>query len=153
MKEKERALPLRILVLRPPRGVTFALQKGKSDANGNADLVGPDSNTADSLSFEFSVRVGAGKVNGSLRFLGDFTQGPPAQRFVYLNSGKRAGQTGTAWDRRAKIPLTTITPAMMAAVSAAPGSALEIQIEGTGNDGGPVCATVKRSSGWHQVRS
>lgn len=154
IKEGERALPLRIVVRRPPPGVSFALQKGKSDANGNADLLAPGKSSGDSLSFDFSVRVATGRTGSAPRYLGEFTQGPPTQRFVYLNSGRRAGQTGTGWDRRAKIPLMAITPAMIDAVDAAPGTVLELEILGTAGDGGPVCASRIDviGGGWHPRR-
>jgi hypothetical protein len=155
IKEGERALPLRIVVRRPPPGVSFALQKGKSDANGNADLLAPSKSSGDSLSFDFSVRVATGGTGGAPRFLGEFTQGPPTQRFVYLNSGRRAGQTGTGWDRRAKISLMAITSAMIDSVHASPGTALELEILGTAGDGGPVCASRIEmiGGGWHPAQA
>jgi hypothetical protein len=153
VKEAEREVPLRIVVRRPPSGVSFALQRGKSDANGNANLLAPSKSSDDSLSFDFPVRVARG--SGAPRFLGEFTQGPAGQRFVYLNSGTRAGQTGTHWDRRAKISLTAITLAMIDAVHAAPGTVLELEILGTAGDGGPVCASRIDTigGGWHPARA
>jgi hypothetical protein len=155
IKNGELLLPLRIVVRRPPPGVRFALQKGKSDADGNADLAAPSKSSADSLSFDFSVRVPADRTGGVPRFLGEFTQGSPTQRFVYLNSGKRAGQSGTHWDRRAKIPLTGITTAMIDAVQGTPGTVLELEILGTAGDGGPVCASRidMIGGGWHPTPS
>ena len=41
MKNKELEIPLRITLYRVPPGVRFAVQKGRSDANGNAGR-GPD---------------------------------------------------------------------------------------------------------------
>src|SRR5205814_1406233 len=83
-----------------PTGVRFALQKGKSDAKGNAELLAPTRSDPTSLSFDFSVRVARAKPGAPPRFLGEFTQGPPDKRFVYVNSGRRAGQEDTLWDRR-----------------------------------------------------
>ncbi|HST08665.1 MAG TPA: DUF5990 family protein [Gemmatimonadaceae bacterium] len=144
MKSEQRELPLRIIVRRPPGGVTFALQRGKT---AEATLVAP-SRDDDFLSFEFPVRVDLASAD-SPRFLGEFTQGPPESRFVYVNSGKHAGQPQSPWDRRAKIPLAGITAALIQSLIAARDSVLEFEVEGTGRDGGPVCATVKSSSGWH----
>lgn len=140
-------LPLRLVLRRPPAGVKFAVQKGKSNAAGDFELVPPIRTTADSIVFELAVRVDLSKPNAP-RFLGDFAQGPVSERFIYVNSGKRAGQPGTAWDRRAKISLTSIDSDLIRAARETPGTILEIEIEGTGDDGGPVCASVKRSSGW-----
>jgi len=141
---------LRITLYRVPPGVRFALQKGKSDAHGNAELVAPTRIDPTSISFDFSVRVGPGKGE-TPRFLGEFTQGPPDKRFVYVNSGRRAGQEETLWDRRAKIPLTTITPESIEELRSTPNTVLLIEIEGKARDGGPVCASLLSSTEWRVV--
>jgi len=144
-------IPLRITLYRVPPGVRFAVQKGRSDAKGNAELLPPSRIDATSLSFDFSVRVAQPKRGAPPRFLGEFTQGPPEKRFVYVNSGRRAGQPDTLWDRRAKIPLTTITPSLIDEVRSAPNTILAIEIEGKGGDGGPVCASLLSSTQWRPV--
>src|SRR3954466_5704339 len=117
VKGGEVSIPLRITLHRVLSGVPFALQKGKSDANGDAELVPPTRTDGNSISFDFTVRVRESPRGASPRFLGEFTQGPADKRFVYVNSGRRAGMSNTHWDRRAKIPLTTITPALIEKVS------------------------------------
>lgn len=149
MGEGEFEIPLRITLRRVPAGVWFAMQKGKSGEKGHPDLLAPTRTTADSISFDFAVRVGATKKGAATRFLGEFTQGPAEKRFVYVNSGQSAGQAGTFWNRRAKIPLTTITPRLIDKVRADSGSILEIEVEGTLKDGGPVCASKLSSTEWH----
>ena len=144
-------LPLRIILRRPLPGVRFALQRGKADSTGNAHLVAPTSESDDSIRFDFSVRVDLSNSKAP-RFLGEFTQGPPSARFIYVNSGKRAGQADTRWDRRAKISLVEISPALVRDVAGDPGRILEIEMNATGSDGGPVCATVRMSSGWRLAR-
>ena len=62
--------------------------------------------------------------------------------FVYVTSGKRAGQANTPWNRRAKIPLAGITASMIRSALRAPGARIETEIAGTGSDGGPACAAV-----------
>lgn len=151
MKPNEIEIPLRITLNRVPPGVTFALQKGKSGAEGNAELVPPTRSVDHTLSFDFSVRVSQAKRGAPPRFLGEFTQGPPDKRFVYVNSGMAAGQMDTLWNRRAKIPLTTITSALIDKVQSSSNKALEISIEGTGKDGGPVCASLLSSKVWRLV--
>ena len=151
VKDTEIESPLRITLYRVPPGVRFALQKGKSDAKGNAELLAPTRSDPTSLSFDFSVRVARAKPGAPPRFLGEFTQGPPDKRFVYVNSGRRAGQEDTLWDRRAKIPLTTITPDLIEKVSSTRSSVLLIEIEGKGGDGGPVCASLLSSTEWRPV--
>ena len=149
MNAEQVELPLRIVLRRPPPGVKFALQKGKANAAGEADLTPPTHVTSDSMVFDFPVRVDVSKSEAP-RFLGEFVQGPVTGRFVYMNSGRRAGEAGTPWDRRAKISLAGIGADLIRAARETAGT-LEIEIEGTGTDGGPVCASVKRSSGWRLV--
>src|SRR3954464_13176446 len=98
----DRELPLRIVVLRPPPGVTVAVQRGR------AELLAPAAASDDALVFDFTVRVAARKEGGAPNFLGPYAQGTPADRFVYVNSGTAAGQLGSPWSRRAKIRTGTI---------------------------------------------
>lgn len=99
--------------------------------------------------FDFTLRVER-HTEGHLRLLGPFAQGPPNARFVYVNSGKQAGQVETCWDRRAKVHLRDI-PAAVIEQAARSGGVVETQIAGTGRDGGPACATVPLMGGWRIV--
>lgn len=98
------------------------------------------------MTFEFAVRVGK-RSGGEPNFLGPFAQGPPAGRFVYINSGTLAGQSDSGWTRRAKVPLTAITWSLIERAQAT-GGVLETSIAGTGGDGGPACGTVPLRSAW-----
>jgi hypothetical protein len=98
------------------------------------------------LVFDFPVRI-AKQASGLPNFLGPYTQGPPAARFVYVNSGTLAGQPDSCWTRRAKVPLTSITWTLIDEARTG-DSLLEIEINGTGRDGGPTCGSVRLSSGW-----
>lgn len=151
MTKGEVEIPLRITLYRVPPGVRFALQKGKSGATGHPELVPPTRIDPTSISFDFAVRVAPDKLGAKQRFLGEFTQGPAEERFVYVNSGKSAGQHDTEWNRRAKIPLTTITPALIDAVRSTPNTVLLIEIEGKAADGGPVVASRLSSTEWRAV--
>ena len=134
----------RITVLDPPRGVLFRLQGGRSE------LIVPSHESTSSLVFDFTLRVQPGTAGGPPRLLGPFAQGPPAKRFVYVNSGKQAGQAESCWDRRAKVPLGGVD-ASLVEQAAASGAVIEAQIAGTGRDGGPACATVPLVSGWRVI--
>ena len=138
----ERELTLRIILMAPPGGIDFGLQKGRGS---DYETIQTQRSAGADLQFEFAVRV---KSKGNdLNFLGPFAQGPPNGRFVYIDIGTYAGQSGTCWSRRLKIPLVGITTEMIdQAVSS--GSVLEARVPGTGKDGGPTCATVKPFSGW-----
>jgi hypothetical protein len=139
-------LPLRVTVLRPPPQVKFALQYGRTE------LVAPSHMSSTEISFDLRLRIGARRPNGRPTLLGPAAQGPPDARFVYVNSGTRAGQPNSCWDRRAKVPLTGITWTLIEAALAVPGAALEARIQGSAGDGGPACATVPiLEPGWHLV--
>jgi hypothetical protein len=137
----DRELRLRITVSNPPAGVAWALQLGRDE------LVQP-SKTSTGLAFDAIVRLVAAKT-GELDLRGPAVQGPRNGRFVYLNSGKRAGQAGSGWDRRAKVSLEGLRT-LLADFSGDPRTVTaEAGIGGTGPDGGPACATVKLSgAGW-----
>ena len=140
-------LPLRITLIKPPAKVRFALQRGKDE------LFEPTTSTGADLSFSFTVRVKGEPDAGPPRFLGEFTQGPPAVRFVYVNSGQYAGDRDTVWARRAKIPLGGIDWPLIERAQSKPNSILEVKYPGTGRDGGPTCASVKLSpDAWKIVK-
>lgn len=143
----DRELPLRIVVLRPPAGVTWAVQRGRFE------LLPPSSATGGALVFDFAVRVGSGKA-GTPNVLGPYAQGTPADRFVYVNSGTAAGQAATCWSRRAKVRTGGIGWEMVDEALATPGAVIEARFEGTGRDGGPACASVPLvEGGWRVVRT
>lgn len=132
---------LRIIVENPP--VRFAVQRGKNE------LLEANSASAKQLVFDFSVRA---RDDGSAapNFLGPFAQGPVGGRFVYVNSGTMAGEPGSQWTRRAKVPLGGITWSL---IKKAAGSVIEVRIDGTARDGGPACATVPLlGAGWKVAR-
>jgi hypothetical protein len=145
----EHELTLRIVLQNPPAGVDFGLQRGRG--NEYETIQKQRSKTGD-LSFEFNVRLKAEAKSGTPTFLGPFVQGPPQQRFVYLDIGACAGQIDTHWSRRLKIPLTGITGEMIARVQTDSRWIIEARVHGTGKDGGPTCGTVKPFAGWHLVQ-
>ncbi|HEX6747270.1 MAG TPA: DUF5990 family protein [Longimicrobium sp.] len=144
-KEMERELPLRIVVLRPPPGVTFAVQRGRDG------LLPPACVSGDEIAFELTVRA-APRGDGTVNLLGPFAQGSPSDRFIYVSSGTSAGQAGSCWTRRAKVKTAGITPALVEEALATPGAVLEARIAGTARDGGPCCATVPLLDGGWRVR-
>ena len=141
------AVPFRILVIEPPRGVHFRLQIGKSPGK----LLSPARSTPSALTFEFNLRLGEPLSHGRPRFLGPLTQGTPEERFVYVNSGTLAGQPASCWTRRAKVHLSSIKAAMVKQVLAGERLVLQAQFEGTARDGGPACASVSLIGGFWQV--
>ena len=114
---------------------------------GKDSLVPPARSTATALSFDFTVRLGPAPKG--LRFLGEFVQGRPGERFVYVNSGKYAGQADSPWARRAKVSLEGISVTQARQVLADEALVLEARIAGTAKDAGPMAATVPLlADGW-----
>jgi hypothetical protein len=137
-----RELTLRVIVEQPPPGVDFALQKGSGSVY---ETVQRQRSQGKDLVFEFQPSFRG--VGSDVTVLGGpFVQGPPRQRFVYVDIGTYAGQAESCWSRRLKVPLDGITPKMIQA-----GGVLEARVPGTGRDGGPNCATVRDFEGWKSV--
>jgi hypothetical protein len=125
---------------KPPKGVDFGLQEGRGK---DYQVVQTQRSSGKDLTFEFSVGVKTTSNGADPILLGPFVQGPPSNRFVYLDIGACAGQMDTPWSRRLKVPLSGITKDMTES-----GAILEARVPGTGKDGGPNCATVKPFGGW-----
>lgn len=139
-------VPLRIVIVNPVPGVFLRVQSGRSD------LLEPSRASSGVVEFDLTLRAGSPRTGGQPNFLGAIAQGPPAARFIYVNAGRRCGQSGTPWDRRAKIPLTGITREQLASVLAGTGARLEVRIHGRAGDGGPACASVPLlPPGWQVV--
>jgi hypothetical protein len=136
-------LKLRIIIERPPPGVDFALQKG----SGNRyETIQRQRSDGQDLVFEFEPSIRE-SPSGVPALGGPVVQGPPRQRFVYVDIGTYAGQADSCWSRRLKIPLDSV-PANFIGT----GGILEARVPGTGRDGGPACATVKDFKGWKPPR-
>ena len=143
----EHVLTFRVLLERPPAGVDYGVQMGRGTAYETAQT---QRSTGNDLRFEFSIGI-SGSKPAAPDFRGPVVQGPRGQRFVYIDIGTYAGQTGTPWSRRLKIPLSGISWDVIDRASAAQ-MALETRVPGTGRDGGPTCATVKPFGGWTLAR-
>jgi len=139
-------LPLRVTVVEPPAGVVMQVQKGRGE------LLPPTERKSGAISFDFSVNVDL--TSGEPNFLGKFAQGPKNARFIYVNSGAYAGQSETCWSRRAKISLMNITADQIKEMLGSPNSKLEICVDGTGGDGGPVCGGIRSPrEGWKIIKT
>ena len=125
-------MKLRVTILNPPPGVLFSLQDRNNTLHQQTLSTGAD------ITFELEIELdAAGRAKGK------FAMGPPAARFLYINSGTYGGQTETPYGRRAKLPLTNLPDCPFAAT----------QIHGRAKDGGPMCATVPLLGGWCPVPS
>ncbi|QAZ41490.1 hypothetical protein C1M51_12590 [Methylibium sp. Pch-M] len=128
---------MRILVVDPPSGVQFAVQRGRSE------LLEPLPEQHADIQFELSLRLGSPLLDESVNFLGEFAQGPSSDRFIYINSGTLAGQANSGWTRRAKLKLASIPRQIVEAALSTPEGVIEARVVGTMADGGPVCASVQ----------
>lgn len=140
-------IPARVVVVGPLPGVSLAVQRGRDG------LLAPTVASAARLQFDFSLRLGKPLADGRPNFLGDYAHGTPAQRFVYVNAGKLAGQADSCWERRAKLMLDGVTQAQVDALVAGSGKVLQASFVGTGRDGGPACARISLHDGGWQVVS
>ncbi|HEX7850482.1 MAG TPA: DUF5990 family protein [Sphingomonas sp.] len=137
MKVERSDLPLRIVIDQPIPDVTLALQRG---GGTRFDLIGAVQSSIQALVFDLDITLDGSTAAGGPRLLGPFVQGPPAARFVYINVGASAGQIGSPWQRRVKVPLGGISWEVIEALL--PGERLTAHIASRGRDGTPACATV-----------
>lgn len=144
----ESEVPMRLVLVDPPPGVDFGIQRGRG-AEYESQFV--QQRTSGDLFFDFSLTVAESRKNGLPNFQGPFAQGPPASRFVYVDVGTYAGQKSTQWARRMKVPLQGIGWALIRKAVSKPGSRLAARIAGTGKDGGPNCATVQLLGDWQII--
>ncbi|QEL17831.1 DUF5990 family protein [Limnoglobus roseus] len=144
---EEAEVRLRVVLVAPPAGVDFGVQQGKGS---DYTTIQTQRSSGGDLTFEFTVTAKDTRDDGLPNFLGPLAQGPVTGRFIYLDIGKCAGQSDSAWERRIKVPLGGITWEMIERASTK--LVLEARLPGTGKDGGPSCATVKPADGWKVCR-
>lgn len=138
-------IPIRIVLVDPPDGVDFGVQHGRG-SKFEARFV--QQRARGDIRFDFSLGLAVRQKGKPPNFVGPFAQGPASGRFVYVDVGTYAGQQGTQWSRRMKIPLGGITWPIISKVLSRPDSTLVARIPGTGKDGGPNCATVRLLGDW-----
>ena len=126
------AVTFRIVIKQPVPGVLYSLQS--KDGQPFDPKASPKGKR---LTFEFPVRVAAGP-----KFSGDQVRREgPERRFVYIRIGQLAGDASSPWSRRMKIDIHDIRDELLA-LAAKSGSAVELTVIGTAEDGTPSCATV-----------
>ena len=125
-----------VCVVEPPPGVLFAIQRGR------AELLPPFVAQSHSIWFAITLHLGPMLADRSLNFRGEFVQGRPGDRFIYINSGTLAGQASSCWQRRAKLKLSGVPRSVVEPVVNHQGRAIQAMVLGTAHDGGPTCATL-----------
>ena len=144
-------LALRVVLLAPPPGVTFGIQKGRGSAFETVSA--QQATDGGDLTFDFALTVKDTRADGQPDFGGPIAQGPAGGRFVYVGVGTFAGQTGSPWSRRIKVPLEGIPWTQIRKVLKTPGLRLCARVRGRGMDGSPSCATVPVLGGWEAAPS
>lgn len=132
------SITLRLTIADPVAGVRYSLQKDDAPHE-------PVTATDAPLSFDVPIRLADDN-----RVLGPFVRREgPERRFVYIRIGVLAGDHATSLNRRAKIDIHDIAPALLDQARA--GKVLEVVLPGRGKDGTPACATVRPTTGWRAV--
>jgi len=137
-------LQVRIVLIKPPTDVDFALQSGSGN---NYQSIQKQVSRIGDMIFELSVKLKR-DANGQFDFAGPFVQGNKGERFIYIGIGTHAGNFSSQWSRRLKVPLRDIAAGAIEKIVADDQLVLETRVPGTGRDGGPNCATVKPFDGW-----
>src|SRR5215467_1805525 len=102
----ESDLPVRLVLVAPPPGVDFGIQRG---SGARHETLFVQQVEYGDVVFDFSLTVTENRKDSLPNFKGPFVQGPPASRFIYVDVGTYAGQKATKWSRRMKVPLQGIT--------------------------------------------
>jgi len=141
-------LPIRIVLLEPPANIDYGIQRGRGS---NYATMFVQQRKGGDVVFDFSITVSDKGKDGAPHFSGDFVQGTPARRFIYIDVGTYAGQKSTPWSRRMIVLLNGITWEQIHR-ALQPDHRLSATIQGTGRDGGPSCATVPLIGGWQVIQ-
>ena len=92
----ELELRLQIILEVPPAGVDFGLQEGKGHDYKTAQK---QRSKGKDLTFNCTVKMMDNREDGLPNFLGPMTQGPPTDRFLYIDIGQFAGQKDCQGER------------------------------------------------------
>jgi hypothetical protein len=138
-------ITIQIVLRNPPDGVAFALQRGKDELLPRVLASGAD--------LSLSLTIGVDLAGDAIDVRGPFVQGPRGERFFYVCCGEIAGQAGSPWRRRIKVPLGAIDADLAQACLDDDKLALRAVIAGKAKDGGPPAATVPLIEAWKRVKA
>jgi hypothetical protein len=133
-RSEQTEIPMRVVIENPVPGVLHSLQ-----SKDGHPLDPKKSHSGEPLAFDFPLRFAPGQ-----RFFGDQVRREgPVRRFVYIRIGQSAGDHSSPWTRRMKIDIHDLDPGLLKR-AASSGGTVEIAVDGTGKDGSPACATLRR---------
>lgn len=132
------SITLRLVITDPVPGVRYSLQKDQAFHEPVTAADGP-------VSFNVPVRLADDDL-----LLGPFVRRDGKERrFVYICTGRSAGDHATPLDRRAKVDVHDIPGILLD--RARSGAVLEVGLPGRGRDGSPACATVRPVKAWREA--
>jgi hypothetical protein len=137
-------ITLQIALKATPPGILFGIQKGSGSTYQTMQTQIGNGKT---LFFEWTIRIKKDQ-NGQVDFSGPIVQGSPGVRFIYIDIGTAAGQHGSEWSRRLKIPLSGYLHPGDYLTGFPDGISYLATINAIGKDGSPACGTVKEFEGW-----
>jgi hypothetical protein len=137
---------VKISLKQPVIGVMYGLQKGTGT---NYQTIQQQLATDADLNFEMEIGIkGDPLKDAAPSFSGLFVHGPKSAQFIYVDIGASAGQPGSIWQRRLKIPMIGISWELITKLAADNRLYLFTEVPGKAKDGTPNCATVKPFGGW-----
>jgi hypothetical protein len=136
--------PLRIVLVDPPPGVMYCIQRAS-----RTDCVDHKRSGEGDLVFDLVVRVKEGGEQPD--FAGPFIQGRRGERHIAILIGTLAGDAESCWTRGVKIRLEAITLHLIAEARSRGNGVLTARFAGRSRDGGPSCATVPAMDGGWRV--
>ena len=81
----DRLLPLRLVVLRPPAGTVFRIQRGRVGTGAGPTPIAPTHVASDRIAFDFTVLLGDDQLpDGAPALGGAFAHCTTRDRFVYV---------------------------------------------------------------------
>lgn len=141
--DEERSVLARVRVVNPLAGCAYALQR----KDGAVDQVQVAAH--EELTFTTSITLKLAG-DGERDPTGLHVNGRRGERFLYITSGARAEQPTSCWSRRAKVSLESLATVVPLSLDVMP-PVIEVVIEGTARDGGPICASVEPVASWNHV--
>lgn len=141
--DEERSILARVGVVDPVEGCAYGLQR----RDGEVDQIQVAGRDPLVFTTSLTLRVTADAARDPR---GLHVHGRRHGRFLYVTSGTLAGQAGSCWTRRAKIPLLGIDAAVPRSLEVMP-PLLEAAVAGRGDDGGPACASVRLLTPWRHA--
>ena len=135
----------RIILEQPVADITYGLQSGSGHRYEVLQKQVAQSRARE-LIFEFALPVKRGN-DGSFVWHGPIIQGPPKNRFLYLDIGSYAGQDNAPVSGRLKVPLPKLSDDIIRAIGN--GGSFVTRISATkAKDGKHTMGTIKPFDGW-----